>query len=270
MSDEKKSVSVEDLSPEDRAKFETLMMEEDLCPELARYREKMKPGGYPAIRHPFVHGIYPETGYMNHTANAIFKDKSEGMVEAMKENDIQSALILIERPYRCNYAYNFFIENWRLVRRDSLPAEVYSEEDDWLEEFVWIDATAEQLVKPEKAAPIIAWIWTDTENFFENKWHWHELLKFIQNNHKEFMGDEDWKFFQDLPDEFTIYRGYDADYETDEDFGFSWSLSQEQAQWFADRFGSESGAVATKKVKKSEVVGYLSSRKEEEIVYVDY
>jgi hypothetical protein len=71
-------------------------------------------------------------------------------------------------------------------------------------------------------------------------------------------------YLKKLPRTLTIYRGYryrNAD-------GWSWTLDQKKAMWFANRLEVLGGKpkVATGKVKKSDVIAYFSRRKEKEIV----
>lgn len=80
-----------------------------------------------------------------------------------------------------------------------------------------------------------------------------------------FMSEVDRNYLDSLPDEVMIYRGVaDDKYK----MGYSWSLSRDKAEWFATRltFDGCNPALYSFKVKKSDVVAYLSSRGESEII----
>lgn len=76
------------------------------------------------------------------------------------------------------------------------------------------------------------------------------------------MNQEEKAFFDDLPDEFTVYRGQDKHWL---DIGWSWTLSKDVAQFFADR-GVNEGVVLTMNIKKTDVIAYFNDREEQEIV----
>ena len=83
--------------------------------------------------------------------------------------------------------------------------------------------------------------------------YWTFLLRHI-SNHKE------WK--KGLPDgEFRIYRGGTPD-------GFSWTLSEKLATWFATRFQvtGRMDDVYTMLVTKKDVLWYNDDRSEQEVV----
>ena len=73
------------------------------------------------------------------------------------------------------------------------------------------------------------------------------------------------RYLASLPNRLTIYRGS----QSKRIRGWSWTLDQKKAHWFANRwarlnFGKPH--IATGKVKKSDVIAYFSRRKEKEII----
>lgn len=62
----------------------------------------------------------------------------------------------------------------------------------------------------------------------------------------------------------TIYRGQNTE-STDEDEAYSWTLSRDTAEFFANRF-KMSGEVVQKDVRPEDVVDYLTSRNESEVI----
>jgi hypothetical protein len=76
--------------------------------------------------------------------------------------------------------------------------------------------------------------------------------------------EQDKRTFNELPDEFVVYRGGNPD-----STGISWTLSKEKGEWFKNRFNGLNGiqnSLMTKKIRKSDVVFYSNRRGEQEIV----
>lgn len=92
------------------------------------------------------------------------------------------------------------------------------------------------------------------------------LVKLFKKCNKQYlMTDEDYKIYQTLPDEITVYRGVAVRRNPN---GLSWTPNLKTAQWFANRFNTETkkGYVQTAKVSKSKVLAYFNTRNEDEIV----
>lgn len=103
-------------------------------------------------------------------------------------------------------------------------------------------------------------IWVLSENIWQNQDKWQELLTSCRPDKEYFMEEEDRKYFNSLPDTITIHRGYKENKN-----GFSYSLSEEKAQWFANRWKKE-GVVITRTIKKEDAFAYMGGRKESEII----
>lgn len=90
-----------------------------------------------------------------------------------------------------------------------------------------------------------------------------EIIELFSNSDRDIlMNEEEKKIYEILPDVITVYRG--VQYE-EHASGISWTLSEEQAEWFADRFDG-TGFVFSAKIKKEDIFAYFDSREEEEIV----
>lgn len=77
-----------------------------------------------------------------------------------------------------------------------------------------------------------------------------------------------------LPEQFTIYRGMtEAEYKN-KNFGISWTLKKEVAEYFAYTYPRNYGTRAAKKVvhelfvDKNDVTAYFDQRKEFEVIYL--
>ena len=182
-----------------------------------------------SIQHPLVIG---DLGMMpNSYYNKQLIRKKERLMEFENNNEFESYLFLIEKPFRVK----FFSD---LVKQNKIKK--FS----------------------KKYWRILSSLWTDSENIFQNKELWDDLLKDKTNSHF-FMSKKDLEYFNSLPNEFMVYRGY-VHWEN----GYSYSLDRERAVWFAERFG-QNGLVKERLVKKEDVFAYINSRKENEIIVLD-
>ena len=199
---------------------------EDLLPEL---KSSIIDGGLfnrKSIQHPLVIG---DLGMMlNSDYNKQLIRKQERLKEFENDKNFESYLFLIEKPFRVTT----FSE---LVKQNKIKR---------LSKKYW---------------KILSFIWTDSENIFQNKELWDDLLKDKTNSHF-FMSKKDLNFFNSLENEFMVYRGY-----THWENGYSYSLDKERAVFFANRFG-QNGKVKEMLVKKEDVFAYTNSREENEII----
>lgn len=76
------------------------------------------------------------------------------------------------------------------------------------------------------------------------------------------MGGQELATFESLDNELIIYRGCVKGLNEN---GLSWTLSKDQAEWFAKRFDKD-GIVIERRINKKNIVAYFNSRGEEEVV----
>ena len=199
---------------------------EELLPEL---KASIIDGGLfnrKSIQHHLVIGdigMKPNSYY-----NKQLIRKQERLKEFENDKNFESYLFLIEKPFRVT----FFSD---LVKQNKIKR---------LSKKYW---------------KILSFLWTDSENIFQNKELWDDLLK-DKTNSRFFMSKNDLNFFNSLKNEFMVYRGY-----THWENGYSYSLDKERAVFFANRFG-QNGKVKEMLVKKEDVFAYTNSRQENEIV----
>ena len=210
--------------------------------ELANSIATVSEGGLQMIHHKYFVGIWSDNDFVIDHANNVYNHKKEAIDEAIKEKNINSYLWLHERAYRVESIINALNDWWKPSKKE-----------------YW---------------ELISFLWTDTENVYENKDYWEQLL-FLEFSDSHLMMDkEDTKFFNELPNTITIYRG------GIDDKGYSWTLDKDKAEWFANRWvmngnlGDESNVtnrhetnVFEKTIKKSDAIAYLSDRNESEIIY---
>ncbi|MDB5518718.1 MAG: hypothetical protein JWQ17_5476 [Tardiphaga sp.] len=179
------------------------------------------------IKHPL---LYMSLGGKSGVArcNSFFQEKADATYRARRSRDWEKLLFLHERPHR-------------LASFD----EIQSELEDSL---YW---------------QLLARLWIDSENIFENRAAWAELWQARRDSKCCAMEVEEQEAFKKLPHQLVLYRGVGADDEGLD--GLSWTLSREKAIWFANR---RKGAprLVTASVKKGGIHAYFDRRDEREVV----
>lgn len=91
-----------------------------------------------------------------------------------------------------------------------------------------------------------------------------EFMQFFLKANKEWLMDEDeYKYYKELPEEITVYRGTGKG--AKHLLGLSWTLDYEKAKWFATRWGRK-GVLYKGVIRKENVLAYFSRRSESEVV----
>lgn len=92
-----------------------------------------------------------------------------------------------------------------------------------------------------------------------------ERLTALQRPGREsMMDDAERDALKAMPETITVYRGYQKPKYR---LGWSWTIDNKQARWFAQRFQSPgSGFIVSGKVRKSDVIAYWTGRNESEIL----
>ena len=88
---------------------------------------------------------------------------------------------------------------------------------------------------------------------------------FKQADKKALMTDEEYEVYASLPSTVTVYRGVAVGRNPK---GLSWTANHSTAEWFANRFNTDTkkGYIQKATVSKSKVVAYFNSRNEDELV----
>jgi len=225
----KNQLLLEKLLKEGRIKVQEVYSDgEELLPEL---KSSIIDGGLfnrKSIQHPLVIGdldLMPNSYYNNQLIR-----KQQKLKEFEKNNEFESYLFLIEKPFRVL----FFSE---LVRQNKIKK---------LSKTYW---------------RILSSLWTGSENIFQHKDLWKELLKDKTNSHY-FMSKKDLEIYNSLENEFIVYRGYNQ-----WEDGYSYTIDKDVAIWFAERFG-QNGIIKERLVKKADVFAFTNSRQEKEIIMI--
>jgi len=180
------------------------------------------------ILNKYVVDFYTGVPEHNNFLNKRYKRNKEKAEKALQDHDYRSYINLHAKPYRLDPLLEIF--NMADVE-DKIKAELLSD------------------------------TWTLIEQPSVNMKHWVKLFKYFKKRKELLMTEEELEFFNNLPEEITIYRG--SEYIK----GISWTLSKEKAEWFAKRF-EINGKVFEKTVNKSDCLCYLNHREEQEIIYI--
>lgn len=111
-------------------------------------------------------------------------------------------------------------------------------------------------------------VWISVDFFSHDHWLWCEVWEYVRESEggrSQVIHADDCPIFDALPDELTVYRGFQRE-EGGEEYGWSWSLNRETAEWFARRWPNGEPMIATMTVNKSDVLAYFNDRNEAEIV----
>lgn len=183
------------------------------------------------LRHPLVFHV-PFVPAMNALANANLQHKKEYREKCRQEKNWSSYVFIHERPYR--------LQAFCEIMSDLTDREYWE---------------------------LLGSIWSDSENIWQYKDMWDLLLKSTRPEREYFMDEDERKFFSELPEEITVYRGCQVGRN---EKGLSWTLDEKRAKWFSTRLlhkdEKDTAKVVKKTVKKADVFAYLSGRKEEEII----
>jgi hypothetical protein len=183
------------------------------------------------IHHPL---IVRGSGWSPAEVNKVFAQKKVKVIEAWEQKDYGFYVNLHERPYRL----------------------------DALQEVL----TSGEPKSNEEAAGLVGDFWIDSENIWQNRSAWTRIWRALTAPHAAMSSAESTKFSA-LPDPFAVYRGVgDRCYDTWR--GLSWTLDQDKAHWFAQRFAEEydQPIVLSGRIGKKYAFAYFSERNESEVV----
>ena len=198
---------------------------EELHPDLVAYVSEGPLGKQ--LRHPLVY----QFGMMgNGWANAYYLQKISDVKKALQNKKYDSYVWLHERPYR--------IEAFQEI---------------------------EHLLSDTAYWKLVADIWTDTENQWQNYEEWKDLIGSKRSNRHYMMTEEEDNLLRSLADEVTIYRGCQKGINEN---GLSWTLDKSIAEFFANRLGKK-GIVLEKKISKSDIIAVFTGRGETEVIWED-
>lgn len=127
----------------------------------------------------------------------------------------------------------------------------------------------EKIITKKECGNFLAEHWTIIENLStDTNVKKAAALSWIRAADKDKLMDKgELKKYNAFPEILTVYRGCGTMKALR---GMSWTLSEEKARWFADRFATGQGGVTYRaKIRKEDIVAYMNNRGEQEVI-VDY
>ena len=116
--------------------------------------------------------------------------------------------------------------------------------------------------------------YTGSDNLYHLKEEVKEAFLEDRSQRECLMNKKELKVYNSLPKNITIYRGMTIEELESDDFGVSWTLSKERAEFFATTYGRNFSTEGVPKVVhqlevlKVEILAYFNERKEQEVVYI--
>jgi hypothetical protein len=183
-------------------------------------------------------------GFVDHQ---LIRDRVNNREEAVKLNALyQSKLLRLEQAYKESDWGGYVFEHVRPYRID-------------------IFKDIERKLNDQYYWELLAEVWIDCENIWQNKDEWRDLWNNGRPQKQFAMVPEERETLERLPNELRIYRGIR---DADNIDGLSWTLSREKAIWFARRF--RGNFLLTARANKVDVHAFLDRRKEQEIIVDRY
>ncbi len=208
----------------------------ELAVELQKCME-LDDSGNGFISHPLVVSLgYDSTsGEQTRMLNDWLEKKRKAVQQAVEEKDWCRVIMLYEKPYRLRALSE---------HGPAMPDEVYFHH--------------------------LGQIWMEVENVWQHRNDIPHLLSPPGRDLRKrslMMSPDDQAVLEGLPEIVTIYRGCGPMNEQ----GWSWTLDEEQAEWFAQRVPGSSGdlfggLVLIAECQRSAIIAYLSGRGEDEII----
>ena len=205
---------------------ELLSKQEDLHEDLIPFLDTNGNQMFHTLRHPLIY-LVPYVPAYNALLNKRYEVMSEKIKKYLQDKKYDSYIFMHERPYRLQafLDINILLDN----------------KDYW---------------------ELLCDIWVDSENIWQNLNIWKKLLKRRSNSKHLFMSESDKKHFDNLPDQFVVYRGYTIGKNKT---GLSYTTDEIKAKWFAKRF-DKNGEVRSRRIDKKDVFAYTNKRSEMEII----
>ena len=219
--------------------MELIAREEELHDDLKPWIVEGGPFG-PMLKHPLVQEVLFDPKRCARL-NASYAYKLEAVQDARVKEEWHRYIFLRERPYRAAVLHDLHLS---------------------------------KLISGEQYWTLVGDVWSDSENIWQYQEEWYEMLT-ADPDRREFMSSEDVRCVFTLPPEkgglapmTRVYRGFCHDDALD---GYSWTLDKARAKWFANRAVWRRGEdevpmVASAMVARKNVIAYITSRDEQEIV----
>ncbi|WP_099369859.1 hypothetical protein [Sphingobacterium sp. 1.A.5] len=117
--------------------------------------------------------------------------------------------------------------------------------------------------------------YVSSDNLYEYRDEIKDIFSRFQGQTGNFLNNDDAEYFNQLPDQITIYRGMTVEEFEGGEYGVSWSLKKEVAEFFANTYGRNFSTVDSQKIvvertiNKKDVITFNNERKEFEVIYIN-
>ena len=114
-----------------------------------------------------------------------------------------------------------------------------------------------------------------SDNLYEYRDEIKESFGTLEPKQPRFLEVEDEEYFNALPDQVTIYRGMTVEEFEGGEYGVSWSLKKEVAEFFANTYGrnhstsQQETVVMSLTISKNEIISFTNDRNEFEVIYIN-
>jgi len=95
-----------------------------------------------------------------------------------------------------------------------------------------------------------------------------KLLKSKRPERNALMNKSELNIYTNLPSLVKVYRGMSEEEYQCKNYGYSWTLNEEIAKFFANKFYSHEGTVTSLTVSQKRIIAYFNEREEEEVIYL--
>ena len=204
--------------------------------KLLLYAVSIEPAYYGIVRHPYIqstHTYIKEKGFVDITIEENYNLWIKSVEKAIDTHSIQQIFdCLITTP-------------WKLT---------------------WLKFAKPYLSKKDFAQLLAnAWVEEENPNDDKNVSIATAIKWFKEADKKALMDDEEYAYWEALPDEVVLYRGVSKGRKK---YGLSWTDNKDTAIWFKNRFltGEEKGCLLKVVAPKEHCLCYLNGRSENEIV----
>jgi len=210
---------------------ELLSRKEPLHEALVPYLQQSETSGMMFLRHPLVFDVpySPIKNALNNHRYLMLKEHTQHCLDTGKYDQYVWAH---ERPYR--------FEAYMNVR---------------------------ELVSDNLRAELLASVWGDSENIWQNLASWQEEWQWMRDaGRTPYLGSpETTARLMRMPREVQIWRGQSGDRNW---VGLSWTTDKDKAVWFARRFSraSEPSRLIAGMVRKEHILALFDDRNESEVV----
>ena len=199
---------------------------EELLPELRPYLDVGRAMGGPMLKHPLWFSV-PYDPQMNAYINEGFRRKQAAVDKAIETKEYVHVIWLHERPYRS--------EAFMVL------ASKFTDQEYW---------------------KYLRSVWEDSENLWQHKRTWARLLQSPRPGRHLMMTEHERSIVETFPETVQVYRGCRPENRR----GWSWTLLEDKARFFATRFRQKGGLVRSGDVEKSQIIAFLDGRGEGEVI----